>query len=123
MRPIAAPMVLAAALLAGCAGSAPELGTVLVTPGRFETLTCQQLAVQQAAAEKRERELSALIDKASAEPGGAVVATVAYRSDHAAAGDLVVLVHDAVARKGCAAADAAPGPAGLPPPSGKTPGR
>jgi len=67
--------------LAGCGlGNGP--GSLLVDPGRYEAYHCNDLVAQWKALTDREKDLRALIDKASQSGTGAVIGAVAYRSDY-----------------------------------------
>lgn len=79
----AAALVLAAAA-AGCASDVGPAG-MLVLPDKYRLSTCEQIATARRGQEARERELVALIDKASAAPGGAVAGMLAYGSELAQA--------------------------------------
>ena len=71
----------AAVALAGCGGSNGP-GTWLVDPGRYEAYHCNDLVTRWKALTDREKELRALMDKASQSGTGAVVGAVAYRPDY-----------------------------------------
>src|ERR1700722_3026942 len=67
--------------LAGCGlGNGP--GSLLVDPGRYEAYHCNDLVARWKALTDRERDLRALMDKASQSGTGAVIGAVAYRSDY-----------------------------------------
>ena len=67
--------------LAGCGlGNGP--GSLLVDPGRYEAYHCNDLVTQWKALTAREKELRALMDKASQSGTGAVIGAVAYRTDY-----------------------------------------
>ena len=67
--------------LAGCGlGNGP--GSLLVDPGRYEAYHCNDLVTQWKPLTDREKELRALMDKASQSGTGAVIGAVAYRSDY-----------------------------------------
>lgn len=108
---------LVAALLAGCAtqgGLEETTRSFLVTPGKYSLYSCPQLAVRVAAVEPRKRELEALIAKADTGPGGAIAATLAYRTEYAQVrGELAELAKESAA-KNCP--PPAPTPAAMPRP-------
>jgi hypothetical protein len=71
----------AAVALAGC-GLNDGPGTILVDPGRYTAFHCDELATQWKVLLTRERELHGLIDKAGEGTGGAVIGSLAYRTDY-----------------------------------------
>ena len=67
--------------LAGCGlGYGP--GSWFVDPGRYEPYHCNDLVTRWKALTEREKELHALMDKANQSGTGAVIGTLAYRSDY-----------------------------------------
>ena len=64
----------------GCGGNGP--GSLLVDPGRYEVYHCNDLVARWKPLTDREKELRALMDKASQSGTGAVIGAVAYRSDY-----------------------------------------
>ena len=66
--------------LAGC-GLSNGPGTLFVDPGRYEAYHCNDLVTRWKQLTNREKELRALMDKASQSGTGAVVGAVAYRAD------------------------------------------
>ena len=67
--------------LAGCGlGNGP--GSLLVDPGRYEAYHCNDLVARWKHLTDREKDLRALMDKASQSGTGAVIGAVAYRSDY-----------------------------------------
>ena len=71
----------AAMALAGCGGGNGP-GSWLVDPGRYEAYHCNDLVTRWKTLTDREKELRALMDKASQSGTGAVIGAVAYRSDY-----------------------------------------
>jgi hypothetical protein len=67
--------------LAGCGGGNGP-GSWLVDPGRYEAYHCNDLVTRWKQLTDREKELRALMDKASQSGTGAVIGAVAYRSDY-----------------------------------------
>jgi hypothetical protein len=67
--------------LGGC-GANDGAGTFLVDPGRYTAYHCDDLAARWKVLKAREKELSGLMDKASESSGGAVVGSLAYRTDY-----------------------------------------
>jgi len=72
---------LAAVALAGC-GSSAGTGELLVDPGRYSAFHCNEIAARWKELIARENELRGLMDKASEGGGGAVIGSLAYRSDY-----------------------------------------
>jgi hypothetical protein len=67
--------------LAGCGlGNGP--GSWMVDPGRYEIYHCNDLVTRWKTLTDREKELRALMDKASQSGAGAVIGAVAYRTDY-----------------------------------------
>jgi hypothetical protein len=86
--------------LAGCGlGNGP--GSFFVDPGRYEAYHCNDLVARWKALAVREKELRALIDKASQTGTGAVIGTVAYRSDYESVLTEEKLVQREAAEKNC----------------------
>jgi hypothetical protein len=86
--------------LAGCGlGNGP--GSFFVDPGRYEAYHCNDLVTRWKALATREKELRALIDKASQTGTGAVIGTVAYRSDYESVLTEEKLVQREAAAKKC----------------------
>ena len=86
--------------LAGCGlGNGP--GSLLVDPGRYEAYHCNDLVAQWKALADREKDLRALMDKASQSGTGAVIGAVAYRSDYESVLTQERLVQRAAAEKKC----------------------
>jgi len=67
--------------LTGC-GMSDGAGALFVDPGRYTLYRCDDLAVRRKALLTRESELRGLIERAGESPGGAVVGSLAYRSDY-----------------------------------------
>ena len=88
----------AAIALAGC-GLGP--GSLFVDPGRYEVYHCNDLVTRWKALTERERDLRALMDKASQSGTGAVIGTIAYRSDYESVLTEEKLVQREAAEKKC----------------------
>jgi hypothetical protein len=67
--------------LTGC-GMSDGAGALFVDPGRYTLYRCDDLAARRKVLVARETELRGLIEKASESPGGAVVGSLAYRSEY-----------------------------------------
>ena len=67
--------------LSGCGMT--DAGSVLIDPGRYSVYHCDELATRWTALVARENELHGLIDKAGeGGGGGAVIGSLAYRTDY-----------------------------------------
>ena len=86
--------------LAGCGGGNGP-GSWMVDPGRYEVYHCNDLVTRWKDLTKREKELRALIDKASQSGTGAVIGTIAYRSDYESVLTEEKLVQREAAAKKC----------------------
>jgi hypothetical protein len=88
VRPIdrrsrAAFFVAATVALAGCGSLRTDgVASLAVDPARYEGYHCKDLVSQWDGLVAREKQLRNLIDRAGDGGGGAVVATLAYRSDY-----------------------------------------
>lgn len=67
--------------LTGC-GLSDGAGALFVDPGRYTFYRCEDLAARRQVLTTRENELRDLIEKASESAGGAVVGSLAYRSEY-----------------------------------------
>jgi hypothetical protein len=86
--------------LAGCGlGNGP--GSWMVDPGRYEVYHCNDLVTRWKQLTDREKELRALMDKASQSGAGAVIGTVAYRTDYESVLTEEKLVQREAAEKNC----------------------
>ena len=72
----------AALIVTGCGSDGP--GAIWVDPGKYTFYKCDDLARRWKALITREDELRGLIEKANESAAGAVVGSVAYRSDYEA---------------------------------------
>ncbi len=70
-----------AALLTGC-GLNYGAGSLVVDPGHYNAYHCNDLDARAKALSSREKELRALMDKASEGGGGVLIGTLAYRTDY-----------------------------------------
>jgi hypothetical protein len=71
----------AALALTGC-GASNDAGSLLIDPGRYDAYHCDELAARWKVLVAREKELKGLIDKANEGGGGAVIGSLAYRTDY-----------------------------------------
>jgi hypothetical protein len=67
------------AALAGCTNGA---GSLLVDPGRYSAYHCNDLAARAKVLAAREKDLRDLIERANQGGGGAVIGSLAYRTDY-----------------------------------------
>lgn len=74
--------VFAVLALTGCGLSTDGAGAMFVDPGRYTLYHCDDLAARRKVLMARESELRGLIERAGESPGGAVVGSLAYRSDY-----------------------------------------
>jgi hypothetical protein len=73
--------LLGAGALAGCSMS-DGVGSFLIDPGHYSVYHCKDLVGRLKGLEAREKELSNLMEQASAGPGGGVIGSFAYRPDY-----------------------------------------
>jgi len=95
---------LLAASLAGCSVNSDSMDTVgllLADPLKYELYNCRQLAVVMDAQNKREREVRELIVKAERDPGGAIVAALAYKNEYARVRGEIKVLKDTMERRDC----------------------
>jgi hypothetical protein len=67
--------------LAGC-GTGGDPGALLIDPGRYSAYHCNDLAARWKVLVAREKDLRGLMDKANETTGGAVIGSLAYRTDY-----------------------------------------
>jgi len=93
-------LAVAVAALAGC--SMPDgAGTLLVDPGRYSVYHCNDLAARWKVLLAREKDLRSLMEKADQGGGGAVIGSLAYRSDYDSVLTEEKLLQRAAAEKNC----------------------
>ncbi len=71
---------LVALALTGCGSYGA--GSFIVDPGHYDAYHCKDLDTRAKALVTREKELRALMDKASESGGGAVIGALSYRTDY-----------------------------------------
>ena len=86
--------------LSGC-GMSDGAGALFVDPGRYTLYHCDDLAARRKALITRENELRGLIERAGESPGGAVIGSLAYRSDYDAVLAEEKLLQRNAAEKNC----------------------
>jgi hypothetical protein len=87
-----------AAALAGCTNGA---GSLLVDPGRYSAYHCNDLAARWKVLVAREKELRDLMDRADQSSSGAVIGSLAYRSDYESVRSEESLLQREAAEKNC----------------------
>jgi len=97
--PAVATVVLLSSLAGGCAGD--QVAGVLAQPGKYEFYPCPQLIEEWKRVSVRERELKALMDKASQGAGGTFVNAIAYQSDYLTARGEMRMLEAEGQRKKC----------------------
>ena len=101
-RPIMhAAALVSVAFTAGCAGDAAE--QFLVRPGRFDYLSCAEIAKASETGAKRERDLKALIDRAEKESFGVLMAAASYRGEYLQAQGEQTMLAEVAREKNCGA--------------------
>jgi hypothetical protein len=91
---------LVALALTGCGSYGA--GSFIVDPGHYDAYHCKDLDVRAKALATREKELRALMDKASESGGGAVIGALSYRTDYESVLTEQKLVQREQAEKKCA---------------------
>jgi hypothetical protein len=87
--------------LAGC-GMSEGAGSFLIDPGRYAAYHCNELAARWSVLVAREKELHGLMDKAGeGGGGGAVIGSLAYRTDYDSVLGEERLLQRAAADKNC----------------------
>jgi hypothetical protein len=91
---------LALAALTACSADLAGYSTI-VTQDKFDFMSCAQITGNRAALMGREQELSGLVAKAEASPGGIIASFAAYRSELSSTRTQIVVVNRAAQRNGC----------------------
>ena len=114
---------LAGAGLAGCAtpgvSSDDNVGSYLVSPGKYQFYTCAQMTALEPPLRTREGELVVLTAKAESGPGGALAATLAYRSEYLQVRGELAELGRTIAAKNCPPPALEEAPPSKPPPKGR----
>lgn len=92
--------LLALLTLAGCGGT-EGAGALLIDPGRYSVYHCNDLAARWKVLVAREKDLRALINKADQTPSGAVIGSLAYRTDYNSVISEEKLLQRTAAEKNC----------------------
>lgn len=93
--------MLIAAALGGCAAALDTVGDPFVAPGKFQFLRCEDLAKRITAAESRNQELHALMERASTGTGGTAVNWLVYQPDLQSVEAELRLLRRTAAEKNC----------------------
>ncbi|MBI3700107.1 MAG: hypothetical protein HY242_06615 [Afipia sp.] len=91
-----------ASALCGCA-TGGVTSNMFVDPSRYDLYDCKQLATAREAADKRAKDLEALITKAETGAAGALVSGLAYQADYSQATAQRDLIDQKMAANNCAA--------------------
>ena len=97
---ITIPLCLAALTIGSCGSDGA--GAIWVDPGKFTFYHCDDLARRWEQLITRENDLRNLIDKANESSTGAVIGSIAYRSDYEAVLSQEKLLQRTAAEKKCA---------------------
>jgi hypothetical protein len=102
----AVQLAAAAALLTlcGCGAMSDPAGFSIATQDRFDYMTCPEIIGQRNNYNARVKQLTELIDKAEASPGGFIVSAAAYRSELVQARALAAAAERAARINNCDAA-------------------
>jgi hypothetical protein len=89
------------ALLPACSSTGDNPMTMFADPGKYEFYNCEQITAQRKHWSGREQELRQLMDRAQQNAGGAVVNLLAYKADHVAAREELVVLENTARSKKC----------------------
>ena len=67
--------------LCGCGSVSDPAGFSIATQDRYDFMTCKEITAARDAQRNRLKQLSELMEKADASPGGFIVSAAAYRSE------------------------------------------
>ena len=99
---VLAPLLLCSAL-AGCSTGGEGM-LLLVDPAKYQYHTCEQLATATKAMTARQQDLATLIERAEQGTAGAIVGTIAYKSDYTVVGQDLRLLEATARTKNCVTA-------------------
>jgi hypothetical protein len=88
-----------AALCAAC--TSDVTGYSVVTQDKYAIMNCPDIVKQRTALAAQEKNLSSLVEKAEAAPGGFIAGTLAYRSELGETRMKLRLAEQAAAQKNC----------------------
>ena len=92
--------LLLASVLAACSNGGDGL-LFLIDPGKYQYYSCAQLATTTTSQSARLQEVATLIERAEQGVGGAVVSTIAYKSDYTVIAQDLKLLEAAARAKNC----------------------
>ena len=99
---VAAMAPLLAALLGGCGSMGAVMGdSVWITPNKYQFHNCKQLMDIETGNRKRTKDLEELMAKAAQSPGGAIVGTLAYRTEYQQRLGEKTVVENVIGEKRC----------------------
>ena len=96
-----ASALLLAGAVAACAADSPIAEHLMVMPGYYDTLECQELSRQVQSASTSIKELTKLMERSGKGTGGTIVNALAYDTDYAKARATLRYATEAAERKGC----------------------
>ena len=102
--------LLLCACVAGCAADSAD--QLFIRPGRFDYLSCAEIAATVTKTSEKQRELQTLTERAERESVGVLMATMSYRGDQLRLEGEQKMLAEVARRKNCAAQSPAPGAAG-----------
>ena len=94
-----APLLLCS-VLAGCSVGGEGM-LFLVDPGKYQYHSCEQIAATTKGVAARQQDLAMLIERAEQGAAGAVVGTIAYKSEYTAVGQDLRLLEATARTKNC----------------------
>src|SRR5215213_89081 len=104
--------LLFAALAASCAADSAD--QLFVLPGRFDYLSCTEVATAMTNVTARQEELKTLTERAERDSFGVVIATMSYRGDQLRVKGEQKMLAEVARRKNCSAAAPVPAAAAAP---------
>jgi hypothetical protein len=94
-------LFLAAVALAGCGAVSDPAGFSIVSQDRYDFMACKEIIANRNAQAGRMKQLTALMEKAEASPGGFIVSAAAYRSEYVQARALAAAAERAAQKNNC----------------------
>jgi len=92
---------LAALAVAGCTAVSDPAGFAIASQDRYDFMTCKDIINSRNAVTNKMKQLSDLIEKAEASPGGFIVSAAAYRSEYVQARALAAAADRAARKNNC----------------------
>ena len=90
-----------AAVLAGCSTNSDDVGSLLVQPGKYQFLRCQDLTIQASTWLAREKDLNSLIERANEGGGGSMISAAVYGPELAQARGHIRVIKQTMIEKNC----------------------